>query len=77
MYILNHILENERLLAIGLLNFLCFNDSLSGFAEGEDVAVICQKVTNEGTPGIEIRSPNKRIFVEVKHDAGLVSLDKL
>lgn len=71
VYLLNYLLENERSLAIGLLNFICGGDSEFTFKEEEKVVITTQKVTSEGTPDIEIKSNDKYIFVEVKHDSGL------
>lgn len=71
VYLLNYLLENERTLAIGLLNFICGENSEFTFGENEKVVISTQKFTNEGTPDIEIKSYDKCIYVEVKHDSGL------
>jgi hypothetical protein len=71
VYLLNYLLEYERSLAIGLLNFICGGNFEFAFKEDEKVIITTQKVTSEGTPDIEIKSDDKCIFVEVKHDSGL------
>jgi hypothetical protein len=71
IYLLNYLLENERPLAIGLLNFICGENSEFTFKENEKVVITTQKFTSEGTPDIEIKSDEKCIYVEVKHDSGL------
>ena len=71
VYLLNYLLENERSLAIGFLNFICGRNSEFAFKEGEKVVITTQKFTSEGTPDIEVKSEDKCIYVEVKHDSGL------
>lgn len=71
VYLLNYLLENEKSLTIGLLNFICGENSEFTFKEDEKVVITTQKFTREGTPDIEIKSDDKCIYVEVKHDSGL------
>lgn len=71
VYLLNYLLENEKPLAIEFLNFICTKNSEFTFKEGEKVVITTQKPTEEGTPDIEIKSDDKCIYVEVKHDSGL------
>jgi hypothetical protein len=71
VYLLNYLLETEKSLAIELLNFISVNNSEFTFKECEEVVITTQKPTEEGVPDIEIRSNDKYIYVEVKHDSGL------
>jgi hypothetical protein len=71
VYLLNYLLENEKPLGIGLLNFTCGKNSQSAFSEDEEVVITTQKSTSEGTPDIQIKSIDKCIYIEVKHDSGL------
>jgi len=71
VYLLNYLLDNEKPLGIALLNFICVKNSEFGFSEVEEVVITTQKSTSEGTPDIEIKSIDKCIYVEVKHDSGL------
>jgi hypothetical protein len=71
VYLLNYLLDNEKPLGIALLNFICVKNSEFVFSEGEEVVITTQKSTSEGTPDIEIKSIDKCIYVEVKHDSGL------
>ena len=71
MYILNFFLDNEKQLGIGLLNFICSQNGENVFSETEEVAITTQKSTEEGTPDIQIKSTDKFIYIEVKHDSGL------
>jgi len=71
VYLLNYLLDNEKPLGIALLNFVCVKNSEFVFSEVEEVVITTQKPTSEGTPDIEIKSIDKWIYVEVKHDSGL------
>ena len=71
VYLLNYLVENEKPLGIALLNFVCAKNSEFAFSEGEEVVITTQKSTEEGTPDIPVKSTDKFIYIEVKHDSGL------
>lgn len=71
MYLLNYFLENEKPLGTDLLNFICFKNEEIAFSEEEAIVITTQKFTDVGTPDIELKSNDKFIYIEVKHDSGL------
>jgi len=71
VFLLNSLLEKERTIGIQILNQLCVKDNEFCFDADEAISVSTQDVTEEGTPDIRISSPNKLIYVEVKHDSPL------
>lgn len=71
MYLFNYFLENEKPLGIDLLNFICFKNEEIAFSEEEAIVITTQKFTDVGTPDIELKSNDKSIYIEVKHDSGL------
>ncbi len=71
VFVLNHLLDKERKVGIGILTHLCLNANEPSFDPNETIYVLTQKSTEIGRPDIEISSSNKLIYVEVKHDSGL------
>lgn len=71
VYLLNYFLENEKPLGTDLLNFICFKNEEIAFSEEEAIVITTQKFTDVGTPDIELKSNDKFIYIEVKHDSGL------
>ncbi len=71
VFVINSILQCEHPIGVQILNQLCVNDSDFCFDIGEDISVSTQKTTEEGTPDIKVSSPDKLIYIEVKHDSPL------
>lgn len=71
VFIINAILQAEREIGIGLLTRFCVNDHDFSFDIDESLSVSTQEVTEQGTPDIRVSTPNKLIYVEVKHDSPL------
>jgi len=71
VFVLNHLLNEDREHGLGILSLLCINGEDFAFDRDESISISTQEVTQYGTPDIKISSPNKLIYVEVKHDSGL------
>lgn len=71
VFVLNHLLNEDREHGLGILSLLCINGEDFAFDRDEIISISTQEVTQYGTPDIKISSPNKLIYVEVKHDSGL------
>lgn len=71
VYLINHLLSKERPLGFEILNKLCVKNSEFCFDEDEHVSVSTQETTELGTPDIKVSSPDKLIYIEVKHDSPL------
>lgn len=71
VFLLNFLLENERYLCLKILSPLCVIDNEYSFSEDEAIVICTQASTEQGRPDIKISSPDKLIYIEVKHDSGL------
>lgn len=75
VFVLNSILLRnngiDRGIACELLNMLCVKDNQFSFNEVDSIIIETQEVTDEGTPDIKIFTPDKLIYIEVKHDSPL------
>jgi hypothetical protein len=71
VFVINALLERDRLIACEFLNRLCVTNSDFSFYPDETISISTQEVTEQGTPGIRISSNAKLIFIEVKHDSPL------
>ncbi len=71
VFVINSILRCDHPIGVQILNQLCVNDSDFCFETDEDISISTQETTEEGTPDIKISSPNKLIYIEVKHDSPL------
>jgi hypothetical protein len=69
VFVVNTLLHQEHSIGIEILNKLCGNNSECSFEIDEDVSVSTQEVTEQGTPDIRVFTPNKLIYIEVKHDS--------
>lgn len=69
VFLLNSLLERERTVALSILDQLCVNNNEFCFDKDEDISVSTQDVTEQGTPDIKVSSPDKLIYIEVKHDS--------
>jgi len=71
VYIINELLLRESSFGTDFLNYICVVDDEFNFAYDEIIQVSTQEVTEYGTPDIKISSPDKLIYIEVKHDSPL------
>jgi len=71
VFVLKHLLEKERSIGIKILTNLCVNNNEFSFDANEDISITTQVSTEQGTPDIEITSPDKLIYIEVKHESDL------
>ena len=69
VFVINTLLQQERSIGIEILNRLCVENNEFSFDIDEDISVSTQETTEQGTPDIKVSSPNKRIYIEVKHDS--------
>jgi hypothetical protein len=53
------------------LNRLCVENDEFSFNIAEEISISTQEVTEQGIPDIKVSSPDKLIYVEVKHDSPL------
>jgi len=71
VFVINSLLARERPIGLKILTQLCVKDNEFSFDIGEDVSVSTQETTEQGRPDIKVSSPNKLIYIEVKHDSPL------
>jgi len=71
IFVVNALLQRERIIAGEFLNHLCVSNNEFSFSTTECVSVSTQEVTEQGTPDIKISSPDKLIYIEVKHESEL------
>jgi hypothetical protein len=69
VFLMNSLLERERYVDLEILTRLCVQNNDFRFDMDEVISVSTQEVTEQGTPDIRVSSPNKLIYVEVKHDS--------
>ncbi|MFC2017149.1 PD-(D/E)XK nuclease family protein [Chloroflexota bacterium] len=71
VYVLNALLKRNSSVACRLLNKMCVNDSEFEFTVAENIDITTQEVTKLGRPDIKISTPDKLIYIEVKHESPL------
>jgi len=71
VFVINTLLQQERPIGIEILTQLCVKNNEFSFGMDEVISVSTQEVTEQGTPDIKISSPDKLIYIEVKHDSPL------
>ena len=71
VFVVRFLLMRERSIGLNILNNLCVENNEFSFGEDEKISVTTQETTEQGTPDIKIASPDKLIYVEVKHDSPL------
>ncbi len=69
VFVINTLLRQEHPIGIEILNQLCTNNDDFCFDTNEAISVSTQETTEQGTPDIKISSPDKLIYIEVKHDS--------
>lgn len=69
VFVINSLLEREHPIGLEILTRLCVENNEFSFDTDESISVSTQETTEQGRPDIKISSPNKRIYIEVKHDS--------
>ena len=73
VFVINALLQRERPIGLEILTQLCVKNNEFSFGIGEDISVSTQETTEQGRPDIKVSSPDKLIYIEVKHDSPLGS----
>ena len=71
VFLINSLLTRDCGVACEVLNHLCAQNGDFCFSTDETISISTQDVTEQGTPDIKISSPDKLIYIEVKHDSPL------
>lgn len=71
VFLINSLLLKERTIGLEILTQLCANNNEFSFDEDEAISISTQETTEQGTPDIRVLSPDKLIYIEVKHDSPL------
>lgn len=71
VFLINSLLTRERPIGLEILTRLCVENNEFSFDANEVIAVSTQETTEQGTPDIKVSSPDKLIYIEVKHDSPL------
>ena len=70
-FLINSLLAKERTISLEILTKLCARNNEFTFDNDENISVLTQVATEQGTPDIMVSSLNKLIYIEVKHDSSL------
>lgn len=73
VFLVNSLLLKERTIGLEILTQLCVKNNEFSFDEDEAISISTQETTEQGTPDIRVFSPDKLIYIEVKHDSPLGS----
>jgi len=78
VFVINTLLQQERPIGLEILTKLCVKNNDFSFETDEDISVSTQETTEQGRPDIKVSSPDKLIYIEVKHDSplGLQQLER-
>ncbi len=71
VFLINSLLDRDRPIGLEILTRLCVKNNEFSFGADEVISVSTQETTEQGTPDIKVSSPDKLIYVEVKHDSPL------
>ena len=71
VFVLKSLLLKERAVGLQILTQLCISDHEFTFDTDESISISTQETTEQGRPDIKVSSPDKLIYIEVKHDSGL------
>ena len=71
VFVINSLLVRERPIGLEILARLCVENNEFSFDANEVISVSTQEMTAQGTPDIKVSSPDKLIYIEVKHDSPL------
>lgn len=73
VFLIKSLLKKERAIGLEILTHVCIDNNEYSFGIDEAITISTQDVTEQGTPDIKISTPDKFIYVEVKHEADLGS----
>ena len=71
VFVIDSLLEKDRDIGLEFLTKLCVRNNDFSFETDEVISVSTQETTEQGRPDIKVSSPNKLIYIEVKHDSPL------
>ena len=71
VFVLNSLLLKEPPIGLQILTQLCVKNNEFVFDPDEYISISTQETTEQGRPDIKVSSPNKLIYIEVKHDSAL------
>jgi hypothetical protein len=71
VFLINSLLSREHSIGLEILTKLCVKHDEFSFSTGEIISVTTQETTEQGRPDIKVASPDKLIYIEVKHDSTL------
>jgi hypothetical protein len=75
IFVVNSLLSetqtSDRGIGCEFLTWICAKNNEFNFASNDIISVSTQERTGQGTPDIMVTSPNKLIYIEVKHDSPL------
>lgn len=71
VFVINSLLQREPVVAREVLNHICVVDDDFAFTSDKNISVTTQETTEQGRPDIKISTPDKLIYIEVKHDSSL------
>jgi hypothetical protein len=71
VFVLKYLLNNEKPSGLRLLDLICIRDREFSFEPNEKITIRTQHRTKYGIPDIEITTPDKLIYIEVKFGSGL------
>ena len=71
VFLINTLLLRDRPIGLEILTQLCVKNNEFSFDANEDISISTQETTEQGRPDIKVLSPNKLIYIEVKHDSAL------
>jgi len=71
VFLMNSLLVRDRPVGLEILAQLCVENDDFSFDANEAISVSTQETTEQGRPDIKVFSPEKLIYIEVKHDSPL------
>lgn len=71
VFLLKHLLHSDHPVGIQLLTNLCIDNDEFVFDPSEPISIATQVGMEQGRPDIELSTPDKLLYIEVKHDSGL------
>jgi len=71
VFLINSLLARECPIGLEILTQLCVENNEFSFGIGEDISISTQETTEQGRPDIKVSSPDKLIYIEVKHDSAV------
>ncbi|MHA1401979.1 MAG: PD-(D/E)XK nuclease family protein [Candidatus Heimdallarchaeaceae archaeon] len=69
VYILQSLYESDRNIFFEIIERICVKGNEYNFLPDEKISITTQESTDLGRPDIKITTPDKLIYIEVKHDS--------